>query len=202
MVIVAPAEADETRLAELEGAANAKQHRARLEARGPIARVDIIKKLNVTDAPIRTLVKKGLAVLEHVVAAPDELLSGEAKFGHATPISPRIRAPRWSGSPRRWARDVVLRCCTASRGVATEVYLRLIEAALERGKGAIVLVPEIALTPQTVGWFLDRFGAVAVLHSGMTDVQRLDMWQRVRRGEARVVVGARSAIFAPVRTSA
>jgi len=81
VVVVAPADGvDESRLAELEGAANAKQHRVLrtlLEARGPIARVDIIKKLNVTDAPIRTLVKKGLAVLEHVVAAPDDLLSGE-----------------------------------------------------------------------------------------------------------------------------
>ena len=80
----------------------------------------------------------------------------------------------------------------------TEVYLRVIERALERGRGAIVLVPEIALTPQTVSWFRSRFGDVAILHSGMTDAQRLDMWMRARSGEARVVVGARSAIFAPV----
>jgi primosomal protein N' (replication factor Y) len=59
-------------------------------------------------------------------------------------------------------------------------------------------VPEIALTPQTVGWFRSRFGDVAVLHSRMTDAQRLEMWRRAGRGEARVIVGARSAIFAPV----
>ena len=80
----------------------------------------------------------------------------------------------------------------------TEVYLRVIEQALALGRSAIVLVPEIALTPQTVGWFRSRFDGVAVLHSRMTDAQRLDMWMRARRGEARVVVGARSAIFAPV----
>lgn len=205
VVVVAPAEGvDEARLAELEGAANAKQHRVLrtlLEARGPISRVDIIKKLNVTDAPIRTLVKKGLAVLEHVVAAPDDLLSGERE---ARPRHAQLTDDQEAAVHRLTeALDEEGFCPALLHGVTgsgkTEVYLRLIEAALERGKGAIVLVPEIALTPQTVGWFLDRFGAVAVLHSGMTDVQRLDMWQRVRRGEARVVVGARSAIFAPVR---
>ena len=80
----------------------------------------------------------------------------------------------------------------------TEVYLRTIEHALGRGQGAIVLVPEIALTPQTVGWFRSRFGEVAVLHSGMTDVQRRDAWLDVKSGRTRVVVGARSAVFAPV----
>lgn len=110
----------------------------------------------------------------------------------------------------------------------TEVYLRLIEAAIgglgsgglglvgEEGQGsqvrpdprpqtpaasppgAIVLVPEIALTPQTVGRFLSRFDSVAVLHSGLTAAQRHAQWRRVRDGEAHIVVGARSAIFAPL----
>jgi primosomal protein N' (replication factor Y) len=80
----------------------------------------------------------------------------------------------------------------------TEVYLQACAAALAQGRGAIVLVPEIALTPQTVGWFRARFERIAVLHSRMTDAQRLDMWLAVERGEARVVVGARSAVFAPV----
>ncbi|GDX98798.1 primosomal protein N' [Phycisphaerae bacterium] len=82
----------------------------------------------------------------------------------------------------------------------TEVYLRLIAKVLEQNKGAIVLVPEIALTPQTSQRFVSRFGAtrVAVLHSGLTASQRHREWERVRKGEATVVVGARSAIFAPV----
>jgi primosomal protein N' (replication factor Y) len=82
----------------------------------------------------------------------------------------------------------------------TEVYLRACAAALERGRGAIVLVPEIALTPQAVGRFGARFGGVvAVLHSALSEAERRDERERVASGEARIVVGARSAVFAPVR---
>ena len=72
------------------------------------------------------------------------------------------------------------------------------EGGLGAGKGAIVLVPEIALTPQTVDRFSRRFDAVAVLHSGLTGAQRHEQWRRIRSGEARVVIGARSAVFAPL----
>ncbi|HEY3184097.1 MAG TPA: primosomal protein N', partial [Gaiellaceae bacterium] len=82
----------------------------------------------------------------------------------------------------------------------TEVYLQACAAALERGLGAIVLVPEIALAPQTVGRVRARFGdGVAILHSGLTDAERRDERERIARGDARIVVGARSAVFAPVR---
>ncbi len=82
----------------------------------------------------------------------------------------------------------------------TEVYLQACAAVLERGLGAIVLVPEIALTPQAVGRFRARFGErVALLHSALTEAERRDERQRLARGEARIAVGARSAIFAPVR---
>jgi primosomal protein N' (replication factor Y) len=81
----------------------------------------------------------------------------------------------------------------------TEVYLQAAAAALERGLGTIVLVPEIALAPQTVGRFRARFGdSVALLHSGLTEAERRDERERIARGEARIVVGARSAIFAPL----
>ena len=81
----------------------------------------------------------------------------------------------------------------------TEVYLQACAAALERGRGAIVLVPEIALTPQTLGRFQARFGdRIAVLHSGLTEAERRDERERIVSGEASVVVGARSAVFAPV----
>ncbi len=80
----------------------------------------------------------------------------------------------------------------------TEVYLNVIERLLGAGKTAIVLVPEIALTPQTVGRFLARFDrGIAILHSGLTAAQRHEQWAMIARGEARVAVGARSAIFAP-----
>ncbi|MGB2876130.1 MAG: primosomal protein N', partial [Gaiellaceae bacterium] len=81
----------------------------------------------------------------------------------------------------------------------TEVYLQAAAAALERGLGTIVLVPEIALAPQTVGRFRARFGdTVALLHSGLTEAERRDERERIARGDARIVVGARSAIFAPL----
>jgi len=80
----------------------------------------------------------------------------------------------------------------------TEIYLHVIERLMARGKAAIVLVPEIALTPQTVGRFLERFEqGIAILHSGLTAAQRHEQWAMIARGEARVVVGARSAVFAP-----
>jgi primosomal protein N' (replication factor Y) len=82
----------------------------------------------------------------------------------------------------------------------TEVYLQAIAYALGQGKGAIVLVPEIALTPQTVQRFAARFGRrVAVLHSALGEGERFDEWHRIRTGEAVVVVGPRSAVFAPVK---
>jgi primosomal protein N' (replication factor Y) len=81
----------------------------------------------------------------------------------------------------------------------TEVYLQVAAEALGRGRGVIVLVPEIGLTPQTVGRFLERFGdTVAVLHSRLTVAQRREEWRRLRVGEARVCVGPRSAVFAPI----
>lgn len=83
----------------------------------------------------------------------------------------------------------------------TEVYLQAIQQTLAEGNTAIVLVPEISLTPQTVARFRGRFGdLVAVLHSRMGDGERFDQWQRIQEGEAKVVVGARSALFAPVKS--
>ncbi len=82
----------------------------------------------------------------------------------------------------------------------TEVYLQACAAALERGLGTILLVPEISLAPQTVGRVRARFGdLVAILHSGLTDAERRDERERIASGEARIVVGARSAVFAPLR---
>ncbi|HEY3864940.1 MAG TPA: primosomal protein N' [Solirubrobacteraceae bacterium] len=81
----------------------------------------------------------------------------------------------------------------------TEIYLRAAAVALEQGRGAIVLVPEIALTPQIVGRFVERFGdTVAVLHSQLRPAERYEEWRRLRAGEARVCVGPRSAVFAPI----
>jgi len=82
----------------------------------------------------------------------------------------------------------------------TEVYLRLIEESLEMGRGALLLVPEIGLTPAVAAQFFQRFGdRVAILHSAFSGLERVEQWRRIRRGEASVVVGTRSGVFAPVR---
>ena len=95
------------------------------------------------------------------------------------------------------AQPVLLEGVTGSG--KTEVYLKVIEEALGQGKTAIMLVPEISLTPQVTDRFISRFGdKVAILHSGLSDGEKYDEWRKVERGEAQVVVGARSAIFAPL----
>jgi len=117
-----------------------------------------------------------LAEQEHAVAEIVTALEGEA------------RAPR----------KLLLHGVTGSG--KTEVYLAAVEAALARGRGAIVLVPEIGLAPQAVARFRARLGdRFAVLHSALTPGERYDEWQRLRSGEASVCVGPRSAVFAPVR---
>lgn len=81
----------------------------------------------------------------------------------------------------------------------TEVYLQLIDKVLKEGKNAIMLVPEISLTPQITDRFLSRFGdTVAILHSRLSKGERYDEWQKIQAGKARIVIGARSAIFAPI----
>ena len=83
----------------------------------------------------------------------------------------------------------------------TEVYLRLADAVRQRGRGVLMLVPEIALTPQVAALFRARFGtAVAIQHSGLSDGERHDQWHRIRSGDVDVVIGTRSAVFAPLAT--
>jgi len=118
-------------------------------------------------------------------------------------------APVLTG-PQREALEPLTRALAAGefherllRGVTgsgkTEIYLQAAAAALQHGRGAIVLVPEIALTPQIVGRFIERFGeTVAVLHSRLRPAERYAEWRRLREGEARICVGPRSAVFAPI----
>jgi primosomal protein N' (replication factor Y) len=133
------------------------------------------------------------------VAAPNH-----TSVGIARPDPPELSddqravlAPLLEAIGSGGARQMLLHGVTGSG--KTEVYLRAAAAALEQGRGAIVLVPEIALTPQIVARFIERFGeTVAVLHSRLTPGQRYEQWRRLREGEARVCVGPRSAAFAPV----
>lgn len=174
--------------------------RTLLDASGPMDRSELIRKLNISVSPIQTLVKKGWVVSEQVDAVTDVLASAPAQHRPvpATLMPQQISAVEAMIAPLEKGdfETFLLRGITGSG--KTEVYLTVIKKCLELGRGAIVLVPEIALTPQTVGWFRGRFDKVAVLHSRMTDAQRHDAWKSVRSGEVRVVVGARSALFAPM----
>ena len=151
-------------------------------------------------AAARALEKKGLAEIfpQSVRRRPYEDLPDEGAQVRLSPgqenAARRICAAL-DGEPQAF----LLHGVTGSG--KTEVYIRAVREALLRGKGAILLVPEIALTPQMVSWFRARFGDVAaVLHSALSQGEKYDEWRRIRQGEARVVIGARSAVFAPVES--
>ncbi len=134
---------------------------------------------------------------ERPAPAAREALAGEAPPGTLS-ATQRAAVDRVVGALDAGAGGAFLLQGATGSG-KTEVYLQVCGAALERGLGAIVLVPEIALTPQTVGRFAARFGdSVALLHSSLGEAERRDERVRIATGAARVVVGARSAIFAPV----
>lgn len=168
-----------------------------LESLGGSASVrHLSEQLGFGEGVVKALVKEGLAVL-----ARSELLRDPFAGSPGSP--PPIDLTRDQSS-----------ALTAIAGLApgegallfgvtgsgkTLVYLEAVRRALERGQGAIVLVPEIGLTPQTVSRFRGAFGdQIAVLHSGLSAGERADAWRLLRRGERRVAVGARSAVFAPV----
>ncbi len=177
--------------------------RAVERVRFPLMLVEAIEASGAASRrPLDTLARAGLLrVWEEVrpdAAPPGALFSAPASPGARPDLTPEQHGAveGIAGVPGFGVH--LLRGVTGSG--KTEVYLRLIERVLARGASAIVLVPEIALTPQTVARFTDRFGErlVAALHSGLTPAQRKRAWHRAAAGEARVVVGARSAVFAPV----
>jgi primosomal protein N' (replication factor Y) (superfamily II helicase) len=168
--------------------------------RGPIPLALLVEKAKVSRAIVQRLEKKGLLLSwEEPLTAEED--PWETDF---TPSANVLNAEQKQALEEIW-RWLVAGEFTAGllHGVTgsgkTEVYLGAIEAALSRGKTAIVLVPEIALTLWVGRLVRARFGeGVAILHSGLPDVERAGEWWRVRRGEARVVVGTRSAVFAPL----
>jgi primosomal protein N' (replication factor Y) (superfamily II helicase) len=141
---------------------------------------------------------KRTARAERPHPAEREALAGEAPPARLSPSQEAAVARIVGAMDEGLGANFLLHGATGSG--KTEVYLQACEAALERGLGAIVLVPEIGLTPQAVGRFRARFGdRIAILHSALGDAERRDERVRIASGEARVVIGARSAVFAPVR---
>ncbi len=173
------------------------QHLANQGQSMPLAR--LAAATGCTAAPIRTLVKKGLLELEmrRVDTSDSDVAHAAADEDHLT-----------LNDEQRLALDAILQALHARQqstilvhGVTgsgkTEVYMQAIAEVLSFGRQAIVLVPEISLTPQTEARFRSRFGRVAVLHSHQGDAERRRQWEQIANGKVSVVVGARTAVFAP-----
>ncbi len=156
---------------------------------------------SVTQAVVQALVKKGLVEFYEA-----EVLRSPHKQPLSTPAicSVELNEEQQAAFDGLYARyrsgkpaGALLYGVTGSG--KTQVYMNLIDKVIEDGRGVLVLVPEISLTPQMMNLFLNRYGSrVAVLHSGLAIGERMDEWKRIKRGDARIVVGTRSAIFAPV----
>ena len=171
----------------------------------PISAAQLLRKMSLDNQTLRALVKRGFAELREQAVVRDphgdeqfiatsNLELNEEQVLALKQITEALDSP---GS----ARPILLHGVTGSG--KTEIYLQAIPATLARGRSAIVLVPEISLTPQTVERFKGRFAeaqdAVAVLHSHLSEGERHDEWHKIHSGRARIVIGARSAVFAPLK---
>lgn len=202
-------------LADFEPRKNAVKQASIVAAlRGGELRVaELSAEFGAVSSPLKTLEKQGVVRIEHRrrMRGMAEGAVGPATQGApaaASPFTPSAKPPLTPGQASalavidaarsRGAGETVLVDGVTGSG-KTEVYLQAIEATLAAGRTACVLVPEISLTPQTVARFRGRFGdMVAVMHSRMSQGERYDQWDFIRSGEARVVVGARSALFTPL----
>ncbi|MBI2438172.1 MAG: primosomal protein N', partial [Lentisphaerae bacterium] len=171
-----------------------------LQREGELPLAALARAARTTSATIKSLAEKKMVVLTRATAWRDPLADQVI-----LPTEPLTLFPEQATALGLVKQSVItLRpSVVLLHGVTgsgkTEVYLQAIRFCLDQGRGAIVLVPEIALTPQTVERFRSRFGeAIAVLHSHLSDGERHDEWYRIYEGQARVVIGARSALFAPV----
>ena len=179
---------------------------AQLAVTGGRARTADLRSAGISADTVRTLVRAGLVDTAQQVVDRDpfaEAKSGwtvapdQAPVGALTDEQSVALAHLERLAAAGAFRTVLLQGVTGSG--KTEVYLRLARAVVESGRRVLVLVPEIALTPAAVGRFRARFGSrVAIQHSGLSSGERHDQWHRIRRGDVDVVVGTRSAVFAPV----
>jgi primosomal protein N' (replication factor Y) (superfamily II helicase) len=171
-----------------------------VEAAGGAAPVAQLMEQGFSRSVLRGLVDREVAELVDEEVQRDPFASVPAPLGPVPPLTPAQDAALQPllGASRASGGTFLLRGVTGSG--KTRVYIELLEEVVKRqGRGAIVLVPEIALTPQTVDRFRARFGEdVAVLHSALSEGERYDAWRMLRSGARRIAVGARSAIFAPV----
>lgn len=170
-------------------------------ADGPMEQRRLCRDAKVGAGVIRTLIEKGLA-RKHMERVERLDLDDSAELKPAPPITlnvdqEQVWKPVGEAVQNGGYRAFLLHGVTGSG--KTEIYLRAIEDIVRQGKQALVLVPEISLTPQTIERFRGRCGNVAVMHSHLSDSERGAHWRRIAAGQVQVVVGARSAVFAPCR---
>lgn len=161
----------------------------------------LLKSTNTSDATIKKLAKLNVVEIVEEVVWRDPNASKTIERDSAKPLTEEQQEvfQKIVGAIQEQRPQNFLLYGVTGSG-KTEVYLQVIEEVLKRNRQAIMLVPEISLTPMMVERFRRRFGdQIAVLHSGLSAGEKYDEWRRIRNGEAQVVIGARSAIFAPVR---
>ena len=178
---------------------------ALMERKAPAPAARVLRQLSLDNQTLRALVKRGLATLSEEPVERDPHADEQFVATSNLPLNEEQTAALKKitealASPEN-ARPILLHGVTGSG--KTEIYLQAIRTTLDSGGSAIVLVPEISLTPQTVerfkGRFAERHDLVAVLHSHLSEGERHDEWHKIHSGRARIVIGARSAVFAPLK---
>ena len=166
---------------------------------GVVTMHDLEKRIHGARSAVYAMQKKGWVLIQSQedYRQPYQMISEKSETPPVLTEQQKAVVGQVIDSIQNGQQAYILRGVTGSG--KTEVYLRCIAACMEQGKTAIVLVPEISLTPQTVERFRARFGErIAVLHSRLSAGERYDEWRRIRLGDVQVVVGARSAVFAPL----
>ncbi len=180
------------------GAKQAAVVKALAELGGEAAVSQVLEKSGASRASLLSLVEAGLVAIEKREVDPWSALRAAKTEPHdLTPPQREALSEIVEAAANRRFQPFLLFGVTGSG--KTEVYLRAIDHVVRAGGQAIVLIPEIVLTPQTVARFVGRFDRVAVLHSHLSAQERHAQWRAIARGDAQVVVGARSAVFAPAR---
>lgn len=170
-----------------------------MEALLPMPLKDILAILQVTAGTVKALADKGYIEISEIEVYRDPYQGRDFKPSTPLPLTAEqeIVYKRIVGTVEQQTHEVFLLHGVTGSG-KTEIYLQTIQRCIEQGRQAVVLVPEIALTPQMVERFKGRFGSgVAVMHSRLSVGERYDEWRKIREGKAMVAVGARSAVFAP-----
>jgi primosomal protein N' (replication factor Y) len=174
---------------------------AMLESRGEVSMAELRQQVKGARAAVESLKARGAVALT-LREIPDDPFFGAPVPKDVPPKLTRAQDDAVTaivGAVTRHERQTFMLHGVTGSG-KTEVYLHAIESAQKAGRGALLLLPEIALTPQLVARYRARFGDnLAVMHSGLKDQDRHAMWKKLHRGECHVVIGARSAVFAPVR---